>query len=113
MRSERQSGTYGQGMPGSPEGSGGSSGRLNPPGYTRLHRSGYARAPGRSESSIRREASAISSTAVSNASRFAADGARYPLTFLTNWSAAARTSSSLAGPSALRRVWMLRHMATA
>src|SRR4029077_3612442 len=38
------------------------------------------------------------------------DGARYPLTFRTNCSAAARTSSSPARSSGRRRVTMLRHI---
>ena len=60
--------------------------------------------------SSRRDAAATSSTAESKASAFARDGFRKPLTFLTNWRAAARISSSVAGSSGRRNVLMLRHM---
>jgi hypothetical protein len=72
-------------------------GRATPPPPTSVSRS-------------RREDSAISSTQASNASWLARDGTRYPLTLRTNWSAAARTSSSVAAASGRRRVLMLRHM---
>src|SRR3954447_8270825 len=55
-------------------------------------------------------ACAISRTALSNASCVAADGARTPLTLRTYWSAAASTSSAVAGGWRPRRVVMLRHM---
>ena len=58
------------------------------------------------------EASAISSTARSNASSFRREGTRYPLILRTNWRAAARTSSSVACSPGLRSVLMDRHMAT-
>src|SRR2546427_11523999 len=61
------------------------------------------------DSSRRWEATAISSTAPSNAIWCLPDGSRNPLTFRTNWRAAARISSSLATTSAWRRVLMLRH----
>ncbi len=51
----------------------------------------------------------ISSTAASNASAFFGAGARKPDTFRTNWSAAARTSSSVAGVG-VRRVRIERHI---
>lgn len=53
---------------------------------------------------------ATSSTARSNASTFRRDGSRNPLTFRTNWSAAARISSSLAGTVPSRSRLMLLHM---
>src|SRR5439155_14823772 len=76
-----------------------------------LHsRSAPALAPGRNELSNRREASATCSTAWSNAVVLAFEGERYPLTFRTNWRAAAWISSSVAGWSGRRRVLMLLHM---
>ncbi len=53
---------------------------------------------------------AISATARSNASAFAFDGFVEPLTFRTNCSAAAWTSSLVAAGSKLWRVWMFLHM---
>ena len=53
---------------------------------------------------------AISSTARMNAASFAFDGVADPLTLRTYWSAAARTSSSVAGGSKLWSVLMFRHM---
>ena len=53
---------------------------------------------------------AISSTARANAASFAFDGFCEPLTLRTYWSAAARTSSSVAGGSKLWSVLMFRHM---
>src|SRR5690606_32717636 len=61
-------------------------------------------------SSIRRTADATSSTAVSNAGALASDGLRYPLILRTNWRAASRISSSVAGGSAPRSCWMFLHM---
>lgn len=55
-------------------------------------------------------ASATSATARANASSFARDGLVDPLTFRTYCSAAACTSSSVAGGSKLWSVLMLRHM---
>jgi hypothetical protein len=60
--------------------------------------------------SVRAEA-AISSTAWSKAARLALDGLLNPLSFLTNWSEAARISSSVAGGVKLKRVLMLLHTA--
>lgn len=54
---------------------------------------------------------AMSSTARSNAKRLAFDGLSNPLSFRTNWSDAARISSSVAGGSKLKSVLMLLHMA--
>src|SRR5205823_12088617 len=51
------------------------------------------------------------STARSNAGSFTRDGRFTPLSFRTNWRAAARTSSSLAGGAKLARGLMLRHIA--
>src|SRR6478609_9916087 len=53
---------------------------------------------------------AISATARSKAALFAAEGLVVPLTLRTNCSAAACTSSLVAGGSKLCRVRMLRHM---
>ena len=53
---------------------------------------------------------ATSATAASNASAFLGAGDRKPDTFRTNWSAAARISSSVAGVGE-RSVRMLLHMA--
>jgi len=52
----------------------------------------------------------ITSTAASNAAAFFGAGCCMPLTFRTNWRAAARISSSAATPSMVRRRLMLRHM---
>src|SRR5579864_5773836 len=62
-------------------------------------------------SSRRCDASAISSTATSNAASCRDDGLENPLTLRTNWRAAARISSSVATTSAWRSVLMLLHMA--
>src|ERR687898_195756 len=64
-----------------------------------------------SASRSREVTSATSSTAVSNAAWFAADGFVMPLTFRTYWRAAARTSSGVAGGAKLFSGRMLRHMA--
>jgi carbon starvation protein CstA len=56
-----------------------------------------------------RATSATSSTARSNASSFAFDGFVNPLSLRTNWTDAARISSSVAGGSKLKRVLMFRH----
>src|SRR5581483_6393655 len=53
---------------------------------------------------------AIPSTARSNAASFAFDGLFIPLTLRTYWSAAARTSSSVAAGSKLWSTRMFRHM---
>ena len=63
-------------------------------------------------SSSRSVTSATPSTARSNASALACDGLVNPLILRTYCSAAARTSSSVAGGSKLYNVRMLRHMAT-
>jgi hypothetical protein len=55
-------------------------------------------------------AAATSLTARSNAIAFALDGLWNPLSFLTNWSEAERTSSSVAGGSKLNSVLILRHI---
>jgi len=52
---------------------------------------------------------ATSSTACSKAAQFAFDGLLNPLSFLTNWSDAARISSSVAGGAKLKRVFMFLH----
>ena len=52
----------------------------------------------------------MAATAASKASALARDGARKPLTLRTNWRAAARISSSVAGSSARRRVLIDLHM---
>jgi len=54
---------------------------------------------------------AISSTAARNEASFAFDGLLYPLIFLTNWSEAARISSSVVGGSKLKRVLIFMHIA--
>lgn len=54
-------------------------------------------------------APSISATAASKASAFLAEGSRKPDTFRTNWRAAARISSSVAG-SAPRSVRILLHI---
>src|SRR5713226_3076379 len=56
------------------------------------------------------EMPAISSTAARNEPSFAFDGLLKPLIFLTNWSEAARTSSSVTGGSKLKRVLIFRHI---
>ena len=53
---------------------------------------------------------AISSTAVINEASFAFDGLLKPLIFLTNWSEAARISSSVTGGSKLNRVLIFLHI---
>lgn len=53
---------------------------------------------------------ATSSVARSKAARLASDGRVEPLTLRTYWSAAARTSSSVAGGSKLNSRRMLRHI---
>ena len=53
---------------------------------------------------------ATSSTARSKAARFASEGLLNPLSFLTNWSEAARISWSVAGGLKLNRVLMFLHM---
>src|SRR6266513_1766922 len=53
---------------------------------------------------------ATSPTAALNADSFAFDGALNPLSFRTNWSDAARISSSVAGGSTLKSVLLLRHI---
>jgi hypothetical protein len=55
---------------------------------------------------------AISSTARPKAASFTLEGFWEPLTLRTYWSAAARTSSSVAGGSKLWSVLMFRHMAS-
>ena len=62
-----------------------------------------------SELSSLEDAFATSSTARLNAFSFAVDGLANPLTFLTNWSAAARISSSVAGGSKLYSILMFLH----
>src|SRR4030095_15511158 len=64
-----------------------------------------------SESISLRAVAATSTTAAWNACSFALDGALKPESLRTNWSEAARISSSVAGGSKLYRVRMLRHMA--
>jgi hypothetical protein len=61
-------------------------------------------------SSSRSVAAATSRTAASNASSFALDGFRNPLTFRTNCSAAAEISGGAAGASGRLSTFMLRHM---
>jgi hypothetical protein len=53
---------------------------------------------------------AISSTAAANKPSFAFDGLLKPLIFRTNWSEAARISSSVTGGSKLKRVLIFLHM---
>jgi hypothetical protein len=64
----------------------------------------------RRESSNRPEILAISSTAVVKAASFTLDGVLEPLIFRTNWSEAARISSSLAGGSKLNNGLIFLHM---
>jgi hypothetical protein len=52
----------------------------------------------------------MSSTAAVKAASFALDGLLKPLTFRTNWSAAARISSSVTGGSVLKSGLMFRHI---
>src|ERR1700730_6690606 len=56
------------------------------------------------------EIPAISSTAAMNKPSFAFDGLLKPLIFLTNWSEAARTSSSVTGGSKLKRGLIFLHI---
>src|SRR5713101_2077321 len=63
-----------------------------------------------SERRRRIEMPAISSTAARNEPSFAFDGLLKPLIFLTNWSEAARTSSSVTGGSKLKRVFIFLHI---
>src|SRR2546427_9300978 len=56
------------------------------------------------------EMRAISSIAARNDASFAFDGLLKPLIFLTNWSEAARTSSSVTGGSKLKRVLIFLHI---
>jgi hypothetical protein len=63
-----------------------------------------------SERRRRVEISAISSTAARNEASFAFDGLLKPLIFLTNWSEAARTSSSVTGGSKLKRILIFLHI---
>ena len=62
--------------------------------------------------SVRAEA-ATSSTARSKAARLPIDGLVKPLSLRTNWSEAARISSSVAGGAKLNSVLMLRHTGVA
>src|SRR5271167_3035058 len=63
-----------------------------------------------SERRRRAEMTATSSTAARNAASLAFDGLLKPLIFLTNWSEAARTSSSVTGGSKLKSVLIFLHM---
>src|SRR5580700_5107874 len=56
------------------------------------------------------EIAAISSMADWKASSFALEGLLKPVIFLTNWSEAARTSSSVTGGSKLKSVFIFRHI---
>jgi len=56
------------------------------------------------------ETRVTSSTAARNGSSFAFDGLLNPLIFLTNWSEAARTSSSETGGSKLKSVLIFLHI---
>ena len=62
------------------------------------------------ESTRVRAVAATASTARLNASSFVFDGLVKPLIFLTNWSDAARTSSSVVGGSKLKSGRILRHI---
>ena len=64
-----------------------------------------------SERRRRLEMAAISSMAAWKACSFALEGLLKPVIFLTNWSEAARTSSSVTGGSKLKRVLIFLHMA--
>ena len=63
-----------------------------------------------SECNKRCATSATPSTAAKNAASFVFDGFENPLIFLTNWSEAARTSSSVTGGSKLKRGRIFRHI---
>ena len=56
------------------------------------------------------EVSDISSTAARNGPSFVLDGLLKPLIFLTNWSDAARISSSVTGGSKLKRIFIFLHI---
>src|SRR5262245_12874743 len=63
-----------------------------------------------SEARSSRATSLVRSTARAKAASFVRDGLLKPESLRTNWSAAARTSSSVTGGSKLKSVLMLRHM---
>src|ERR1700674_1197808 len=63
-----------------------------------------------SECRRRVEIAATSSIAARNAASFSFAGLLKPVFFFTNWSEAARTSSSVTGGSKLKRVLIFRHM---
>src|SRR5262249_30457500 len=63
-----------------------------------------------SENRSRLEMPAISSIAARNAASLVLEGLLKPVIFLTNWSEAARTSSSVTGGSKLNRVLMFLHI---
>src|SRR5271165_1522804 len=63
-----------------------------------------------SERRRRVETWAISSTAARNGPSLGFEGLLKPLIFLTNWSEAARISSSVTGGSKLKRVLIFLHM---
>src|SRR5579883_1145644 len=63
-----------------------------------------------SECSRRLAIAAISSTAASKVASFALEGLVNPLIFRTNWSEAARTSSSVTGGSKLNSVLIFLHI---
>src|SRR5712671_2821718 len=65
-----------------------------------------------SERRRRIDAPATSSMAARNASSLAFEGLVKPLIFLTNWSEAARTSSSVTGGSKLKSVLIFLHIVT-
>ena len=75
-----------------------------------VQRSGPSSTDTASDSRSLREASATSTMAASKTSALRADGTRYPLTFRTNWRAAASISPVVVAVSDRRRVLMLRHM---
>jgi hypothetical protein len=62
-----------------------------------------------SELSKRADTAAISSTATEKAASLAYEGLLNPLTLRTNWSEAARISSSVTGGSKLKSILILRH----
>jgi len=66
--------------------------------------------PVSSELRKRADTAAISSTAAWNGASLALDGLLKPLIFLTNWSAAARISSSVIGGSKLNNGLMFLHI---